>query len=89
MSNTSMNVPKQLNVWLSTSIFKIKIDEAASQNQNSIFKIDLWVFNINIRIQDSKVAYQDWYSILTFESLLGNIQYQNQNHSDTIYNINY
>ena len=70
-----------LNVWLSISIFKIKIDKLASQNQNSIFKIMLWVVNIRIQIQDSKVAYQDWYSISTFASLLGNIQYQNQNHS--------
>ena len=41
----------------------------------------LWVVNIKIQIQDSKVAYQDWYSTSTFESLLGNIQYQNQNRS--------
>ena len=68
-----------LNVWLSISIFKIKIDKLASQNQNSIFKIMLWVVNIKIQIQDSKVAYQDWYSTSTFASLLGNIQYQNQN----------
>ena len=70
-----------LNVWLSISIFKIKIDKLASQNQNSIFKIMLWVVNIKIQIQDSKVAYQDWYSTSTFASLLGNIQYQNQNRS--------
>ena len=70
-----------LNVWLSISIFKIKIDKLASQNQNSIFKIVLWVVNIKIQIQDSKVAYQDWYSTSTFASLLGNIQYQNQNRS--------
>ena len=48
----------------------------------------LWVVNIKIQIQDSKVAYQDskvayqdWYSTSTFASLLGNIQYQNQNRS--------
>ena len=41
----------------------------------------LWVVNIKIQIQDSKVAYQDWYSTSTFASLLGNIQYHNQNRS--------
>ena len=41
----------------------------------------LWVVNIKIQIQDSKVAYQDWYSTSTFASLLGSIQYQNQNRS--------
>ena len=78
-----------LNVWLSISIFKINIDKAASQNQNSTFKIELWVVNIKIQIQDSKVGHQDWHSISTFASLLGNIQYQNQNHSYTKFNINF
>ena len=78
-----------LNVWLSISIFKINIDKAASQNQNSTYKIELWVGNINIQIQDSKVAHQDWYSNSTFAILLGIIQYQNQNHSDTKFNINF
>ena len=44
----------------------IGIDKAASQNQNSTFKIELLVVNIKIQIQDSKVAYKDWYSISKF-----------------------